>query len=64
MTLTEIRKKVAAYMEVGFTQKEAFQYIREAARAKKVNPNSYREMNGRLIEEGKKKAYDAKKYLH
>lgn len=64
MNTTEIRAKVAEYLRVGFTQKEAFQYIREAARAKKVNPNSYREMNGRLIEEGKKKAYDYKKYLH
>lgn len=63
MNTTEIRKKVAGYLEVGFTQKEAFKYIREAARAKKVNPNSYREMNGRLIEEGKKQSYDAKKYF-
>lgn len=32
MNTTEIRKKVAAYMEVGFTMKEAFTGIRNAKR--------------------------------
>lgn len=32
MTITEIRKKVADYMEVGFTMKEAFVNMKDAAR--------------------------------
>ncbi len=32
MNTTEIRKKIAAYMEVGFTTKEAFEGIRNAKR--------------------------------
>jgi len=32
MNTTEIRKKVAAYIEVGFTMKEAFEGIRDAKR--------------------------------
>ncbi len=32
MNTTEIRKKVAGYMEVGFTMKEAFSFIKDSAR--------------------------------
>jgi|688.fasta_scaffold542641_2 hypothetical protein len=31
-TITEIRKKVSDYMEIGFTMKEAFACIRDAKR--------------------------------
>jgi hypothetical protein len=32
MNTSEIRKKVAAYMEVGFTMAEAFEHIKDAMR--------------------------------
>lgn len=34
MNTIEIRKKVAAYMEVGFTMKEAFVYIKDSLRVR------------------------------
>jgi len=64
MKTTEIRNKVKAYMEVGFTMSEAFKNIRDYAKRINVNPNSYRELSGRMREEGKLENYDAKKYLH
>lgn len=35
MNTTEIRKKVAAYMEIGFTMSEAFYHIKDSLRERR-----------------------------
>lgn len=50
MTTTEIRTKVAAYMEVGFTMKEAFACIKDAARVRSRKTSKVAEAMARAEE--------------
>lgn len=50
MNTTEIRKKVADYMEVGFTMSEAFANIKDAARTRSRKTNKVAEARARAEE--------------
>ena len=65
MNTLEIRKKVAAYMEVGFTMKEAFKMMKEAAFAEKFAPrktNKVAEAMGRVAEKNGEYGWSGKEY--
>lgn len=65
MNTLEIRTKVAAYMEVGFTMSEAFKMLKESAFQAKFAPkkvNKVAEAMGRVAEKRGEYGWSGKEY--
>ena len=50
MTYTEIKNKIAAYVEVGFTQKEAFANLRDSLRERSRKSSKIADAQARAAE--------------
>jgi hypothetical protein len=59
MNTSEIRSKIAAYMEVGFTMSEAFEAIRNSKHMTKRSGDSIAAAVNNIVPN-----YDIRKYLH
>jgi hypothetical protein len=66
MTYSEIKNKINAYTEVGFTTTEAFSFFRDSLReTRKKSGHKLAEMIGSKAQrEGLVEGYKMEKYLH